>query len=520
MSPMDDESVPNEVTEQEETPVKKSSFERSSKRPIFDKLPEKMKDRTDWIGIAPHHVSSPELDASAWKPMDNADMPFTRNWALVLDDAQYTASMHDYPYKAINDGGNYRLALKHTNAKGETKVIGIAPRTGNIDNIQGDTKVTGKRFMTVARKRRGSDGVEVMFPLPHTGIWIAVKPAKDLRWLSFDTERSERRATVGRDTAGLSLSARSGYEQQDILDFIIEHITDINVLDYTPETILQHIDMLDIPVIIWGFLSAQYVNGHPVRIPCMVDPSKCNHVQEVLIRIANMGWLDSDKLTPKQMEFISDYRAQRTAEEVRQYRQEFSRLSDEVVTLSDGTEITLSIPTAAESMFVARRWVEDVISEIDKSLARSGRGKQVGEDRRLTYLMRGMQDTQLREYIPWIKKIGYTLDGGVGDNASAWSDEISDIENWCEEVSSDMEITKELYEAVKKFMSDRTIAIIGYPAVKCPKCQGGHEIGSDEYLAGDFETIVPLDMIKCFLVLMVRRLENTQALHPLSRTGR
>ncbi len=505
-----------------DSPKRKAIYEVNPKRAVFRPLSEEQKKRTDWIGLAPHHPDSPEADVDAWKPIDQDDMPHARDWATAVDDAQYTAIPHDYPYARANEYGSFAQSFKYTTLAGNIASIGIAPRDGEVKRMQGKTKLTGKSFITVVRRRRGSDGTELMFPLPHTGIWVAVKPAKDLRWLAFDTERAERRISVGRDTNGLMLSARSGYEQQDVLDFCIEHITDINVAGYSPENILQYIDGLDIPILVWGFCAAQYVKGYPVRIPCMVDPSKCSHVSEVWAMISNMGWLDRDKFTPEQLEFISDYRAQRTPEELKKYRESRRETINEVVTLSDGTRVTLTVPTAAHSLFAARRWVEDVTLAIDGSLSKSGRGNNVAEQRRYTYLMRGMEETQLREYIPWITKVEAPVGDGadLGEETTGWSDELPDIELWCEEVSSDEVITKELYEAVKKFMSDRTAAIIGYPAVKCPKCQGGYDVGDEKYMTEDVETIIPLDPIKCFLVLMARRLENTRMLHPLNPTAR
>ena len=97
---------------------------------------------------------------------------------------------------------------------------------------------------------------------------------------------------------------------------------------------------------------------------------------------------------------------------------------------------------------------------------------------------------------------------------------VEDIELWCEEVSSDHEITKEIYEAVKKFMSDRTSAVVGYPAFKCPKCQGGYDVGDEQYMQQEVETIIPIDPIKYFLASMARRLENTKQLFPTNPTGR
>lgn len=508
------------TVEQPAKPVEKAHYEVNPKRPVFKAATDEQKKRVDWIGLAPHHPKSDDALVEAWKPIDQDDQPHARDWAAAVDDAQFTATHHDYPYARANAYGNFAQSFKYTKLSGEVASIGIAPRDGAMSRMQGKTKLTGKSFLNVVRRQRGSDGTELMFPLPHTGVWVAVKPAKDLRWLAFDTERAERRVSVGRDTNGLMLSARSGYEQQDVLDFVIEHITDINVAGYSPENLLQHIDSLDIPILVWGFCAAQYVKGHPVRIPCMVDPSKCSYVAEIWAMISNMGWLDRDKFTPEQLEFISDYRAQRTPEELAKYRESRRKTMNEIFTLSDGTRITLSVPTAAHSLFAARRWVEDVTSAIDNSLTKSGRGKNVAEHRRFTYLMRGMEQTQLREYIPWITKIESPIGTGaeLGEEITAWTDELSDIELWCEEVSSDAVITKELYEVVKLFMSDRTAAIIGYPAMKCPKCQGGYDIGDEHYMTHEVETIIPLDPIKCFLVLMARRLENTQMLHPLNTT--
>lgn len=505
-----------------DTPVesKKSTFSFGN-RAVFKPVPEKHKGRDDWIGLAPYHSASKESSVDAWKPMDQDDMPHARDWVMAVDDAQYNSVTHDYPYVTVNAGGNFKLSLSHTTKDGKASKIGIAPHTGDVNKVHGSTRLTGKSFINVVRKKRNSDSAELIFPLPHTGIWVSVKPAKDLRWLSFDTERAERRITVGRDTNGLLLSARSGYEQQEILDFCIEHITDVNVKEYTPENLLGYIDQLDIPIIIWGFCAAQYVTGYPVRIPCMVDPSKCNHVSEVWAMLTNMGWMDNDRFTEEQLEFISDYRVQRTHEEVQKYRESRKNGISDIVTLSDGTRVTLSVPYAADSLAASRRWVTDVTNEIDQSLRRSGRDKNVGEHRRLTHLLRGMEETQMREYVPWISKVEAPLgEDGLGSENVGWSDKVEDIELWCEEVSSDHEITKEIYEAVKKFMSDRTSAVVGYPAFKCPKCQGGYDIGDEKYMEQEVETIIPIDPIKYFLASMARRLENTKQLFPTNPTGR
>lgn len=502
----------------QEKPKSKFTY---GKRVAFKPLTESQRGRDDWIGLAPYHSASPESSVDAWKPMDQDDMPHARDWAMAIDDAQYNSVTHDYPYVTVNSGGNFSLNLTHKTPEGSTARIGIAPRTADANKVNGSTRLTGKSFINVVRKRRNSESAELIFPLPHTGIWVAVKPAKDLRWLSFDTERTERRITVGRDTNGLLLSARSGYEQQEILDFCIEHITDINVKEYTPENILSYIDALDIPILVWGFSAAQYAAGFPVRIPCMVDPSKCNHVSEVWAMLTNMGWMDKDRFTESQLDFIADYRIQRTHDEIVAYRESRKHSNNEVVTLSDGIRLTLTVPFAADSLAASRRWVTDITNEIDQSLRRSGREKAVAEHRRLTHLLRSVEETHMREYSPWISKVEASLgEGELGSENVGWSDTVEDIELWCEEVSSDHEIAKEVYEAVKKFMSDRTLAVVGYPAHKCPKCQGGYDVGDEAYMEQEVETIIPIDPFKYFLASMARRLENTKQLYPTNPTVR
>lgn len=510
----------NQTEGTNETPVEETKVLFDLKRPIFTPLNDSDKKRADrWIGMPGYHQSSPYVDQASWKPFQDEDKPHMTEWGMAVDDAVYTGINGDYPYVEINkDPSKWSQFIKYQSFK-----LTVAPRDGALNKIQGQQNITGKTFLAAARKRHKESGAEVMFPLPHSGLWLAVKPAKDTRWLAFDTERGERRISIGRDTTGLMLSSRAGYEQQDILDFILEHVTYCNVKDYDSDTILNKISFLDLPFIIWGFCVANQVAGHPIRIPCLTDPAKCTNTVEVMLQLKAMAWYNNDKFTEKQLKHITEYRKDYTAEEVNAYLNDGIFSKKRTITMEDGTVVTLRIPTATHALYCSRRWCESVISEIDAALSRTGRKDSVPENNRYIHLMRGLEESHLREYSAWIERI----DIPVGDNEDelgagnfGWSTSIDDIENWLEEMSDDRDIAKKLYEEIKQYMSDMTLGVIGHPTYVCPACGGGHNIDDPEFAQQGIDCIVPIDLVKYFLVSMARQLEQTKAAYPINPMGR
>lgn len=503
-----------------ETPVEKTKVYFSVNRPIFTPIDEKNKKRSSrWIGIIGYHQSSPYVDQASWKPMQEEDKPHMNEWAMAVDDAVYTAINGDYPYLEINKNPDkWSQFIQYQQYK-----LTIAPRDGTLNKIQGQQNITGKTFLAAARKRHADGGAEVTFPLPHTGIWLAVKPAKDTRWLAFDTERGERRISIGRDTTGLMLSSRAGYEQQDILDFILEHVTYCNVKDYDDETILNQISFLDLPFIIWGFCVANQVAGNPVKIPCLTDPAKCANTVDVMLQLKAMAWYNNDKFTEDQLRHITEYRKDYTVDEVKKYLSSGIFSTPRTITLPDGTVVTLRVPTAAHALYCSRRWCENVIAEIDAALARTGRKDSVPENNRYIHLMRGLEESHLREYAAWIERIDIPVGASedeLGQGNIAWSNSLTDIENWLEEMSDDPDIAKKLYDDIKQYMSDMTMGVIGHPVYVCPECGGGHDIDSPEFAKQNIDCIVPIDLVKYFLVSMARLLEQTKAAYPINRMGR
>lgn len=516
---MTDEEMPsvndtdnNDVTEQ--VSDKPKTLLDVSKQVLikYDPDAEGAKKYGYWVGVSPYHASAGNMDPEHWKPVDPDDYPHLGDWAQAVDEAFFVASAEDYPQKEVSkDLGKWKQSFTHG-----TMNIGIMNRSGDLGKIKGNTKTTGRAFLTAVRTRQTSNGMECMFPLHGTGIWVGLKPAKDLRWLAFDTERTERRVSLGRQTNGLVFSARSGYEQQDVLDFILEHMTYCNVKGYDAETLLEKISVFDVSTLIWGFAVTNYIDGFPVKIPCLSNPSKCQHVTDAIMRIRNMSWVNSDKLNSEQIKFLADYKTDRTEDDLKKYQSSGIFETERTVKVDDWTTVTLRIPSAAHNLFCSRRWIEEVTEAIDGALSKSGRGENVADNKRLTHLLRGLEESQLREYVSWIKEIKVD----ISDEDSATSDSIDDIEAWCEEKSSDTDVTTKLYDAIKEYMGDMTVSVIGYPAFKCPSCEGGVDIGDSEFVNADVDSIVTLDPLKYFLALMVRKLEATKLLLPTNRMGR
>ncbi len=456
------------------------------------------------IGAAGYPAESDRIDPKYWSPIDPDDARAAMPWWVAVDDAYKSALFGDiYQTELDKAPQSWRQVVTHRG-----KDLVIAPRDYGVSKLSGNVELTGKKFTAAIRRSKG-DSSEIIVPLWHTGIWVSIKPAKDLRWLSFDAERIERRISIGRDTNGLILSTRAVYEQEDILNFTVEHITQANVSGFQPDELLKIIKGPDIPILSWACAVANYVDGYPYSIPCLHDPSKCMEVAEVRLDLKALSWVNPDKLTPAQIEHMYHQEKAYTLDEIKTYQEAGIFALDRRIVVDDAVTLTVQIPDAESYLAGGRIWTESIVDAIDnglKNASESNSGRNISDRSRMIQLMRGVTRTQLREFSPWIKRVDIKLD----DDTTVWSEAEGDIFNFLEENSNDPELVEKIHKVVKEYINEVTMNIIGYPSYRCPACDNGIDVNDADFHKAEVETIVAMDPIKAFFWLMDLRLEPTR----------
>ena len=462
------------------------------------------KDRSKYpfpIGASPYPPGSDKIDSKYWKPIDPADMPKAMKWWTAVDDAVKTALLDKsvYQNELSDNPTQWAQFMEH-----EGRVIKGRKRDFGVSKLEGEHELSGKKFMAAARHANKKSG-EFAFPLLHSGFMLAIAPAKDVRWLSFDAERAERRISIGRDSSGMVLSTRNAYEQQDILEFGIEHVVDCNVENFQQINLLSIIKATDIPIVAWGTAAANFIDGHPYAFPCLHDPAKCMDVTEGRLDLKNLSWMNKDKLNKYQLDQLANSNKVLSLAAIEKYQSEGIFGVERRIPVGDNIILIMQIPSAADYLNAAHIWLSMLMDTMDAGLKKATTDGNVPSDRsRYTHLMRGVNATQLREFSPWIKKVIITLDDD-GTTVTSGNDE--DVANFLEENSDDDALITKVQLAVRDYINEVTMNIIGYPSHKCSKCSTGLDLTDESFFTGTAEEIVAMDPIKTFFWLMDLKVE-------------
>lgn len=501
---VDDDYAPESDSEQQPEPesvIKPKVPFQLKHRVLFPLTPTDRARHPFSIGASPYPQGSDKIDPKYWKPIDPNDREKAMEWWTAVDDAVKSALLVDSVFQAEldKDPTLWTQGFEH-----EGRMIKGRKRDFGVSRITGEAELTGKKFLAAAR-HANKKSAEFTFPLMHSGFHLSIQPARDVRWLSFDAERAERRISIGRDSTGMILSTRNAYEQQDICDFGIEHAVDGNIENFQQLNLLSIIKATDIPTLAWGTAVANFIDGHPYSFPCLHDPQKCMTTTEGRLDLKNLAWNNKDKLTPFQLDHIANSNKIYSLEQIKKYQDDGIFGVERRIPVGDNITLIMQIPSAAEYLNAAHVWLNMLVEVMDDGLKKATTPGNVPTDRsRYIHLMRGVNQTQLREFSPWIKKVSIKMDND-GTVITSATDE--DVANFLEENSGDNDIITKVQDAVKSYINEVTVTIIGYPSHKCSVCGKGVDLTDDQFFNGTAEEIVAMDPIKTFFWLMDLKVE-------------
>lgn len=401
-------------------------------------------------------------------------------WAATYQMAVEMEPSNGYGAKALTrEGSQWGQGIE---VDGRT-TQGGAPELGAQDG----PKLTGQKAVMYMRSQMGL-GSWMTYPMYASGIWLMLKPPMDDDLLDFDVANSLKRIQLGRSTHGLIYSNQAVMQDGDLWDFIMRHVVNCNVVDWTPDLLASLMLSTDFQALVTHFASTIYPNGYTVAQPCSTDTSKCTYVAKGQVNLTKMVVVDRSMLTLEQKRFIADRFTKRTAEEIRNY-QKSGKWQMEKTLAHNGLTITFKIPTMGEYLNSGRMWIEDITTRVEELLGVKGTQKE--KDALMT---RYSLASLLRYYGHFVKQV--ETDQAVANDSESVIDML-------EILSADVELCEKIFTDASEYLEERTISMACIPAWQCPECGDTHVDGDRRH-----PYLIPVNASVLFFDLKDRRLSR------------
>lgn len=378
----------------------------------------------------------------------------------------------------------------------EGNLSGIAPvkfRSGGGGELKGNAAV-----LKVSRMLGLGDVINI--PLPHSGIWVTIKPATEKDLIDFYNSIFREKIMLGRSTYGLTLTNFSTYVNKRLFEFIVnKHVHAVNYdKEAIPKEKLQdYILIHDYHVLVWGFICSLYPNGYNYSRVCVNDIEKCTAKEEAKLNLAKLLWIDNKSLSEVQKNILYEVRPGKlNSEHYKKFISEHTRVSSTVLTLKQGIKVTFKVPTFAEHINDGMSWITTINNKIESEIIDADLGDDKEEEAKNELLTQYVKSSALRSISHFIDYIEFTEDKEIVTDRRS----ISQI---LETVSGDDEIRNKITEAVLKFQSDTTIALIGIPEYTCKSCNSPQN--PDPY-SERFSSVIPLDVLGLVFLLLTSKI--------------
>lgn len=363
--------------------------------------------------------------------------------------------------------------------------------SGSRPTFEEGAILTGEQALAATRRHLGLGG-NFTNVLPHSGIWLTLKPPLEETIIELYRQYNNIKTTVGRSTYGLLLSSYTGLVNELFTRFALSSMARNSVKDV--DNILKIISIHDIDIIIWMYVCTMYPNGFNHKAPCIADPTKCTHIVADLINVRRLFFFNQKNFTPDELKHLtSNSQASMTLESIEKFKASRAAREEKTITLCEGTEdevkFILQVPSAFEYFESTNRWINTIGSKVIEAL-----GVDSTFNDRNNLITEHATATQMRKYSHWVKEIRVA-------NGRIVSRE--DIESNLDLMSTSIQVRTEFDEKIQNYVEETRDAVIGIPDFKCPSC-GKYQI-TEEHTDPLKRSIVAIDVVHTFFTILVQR---------------
>lgn len=325
-------------------------------------------------------------------------------------------------------------------------------------------------------------------PLIHSGIWVTLKPPTELDLIEFYNNFFKNKIQVGRLTSGVTLSNFSVIFNNELINFICDHIHSINYSDIDKDNIRKYIKITDLPLLVWGFANTIFPTGFDYSRSCLNE--ECDYVAHGKINLSKLLWVDNTALTETQKNILSVQKPNNyTIDAYNKYQLEHKTTKANIKIGETDISLTLKVPTLDEYFDDGLNWVYALDTAINKLIT-----TDLSEKQRVAVIEEVIKTSSIRQYSHFIESIEFD-DNLITDKET--------LRKTLELLSSDENFAVETIQEISKFIDKVTLAMIGIPTYNCPNC--GQEQKAED-VSPNFTDIIPLDVSNVFFTLITIRL--------------
>lgn len=379
--------------------------------------------------------------------------------------------------------GDWRQSVKHNDTS-------LSARKVKMDRVSDP--------VLMIRSSLGQ-GSLVQIPLWHTGIWVTMRAPSNSALLDLDQRVRMEKNTLGRYSNGMAFSNVEVYTVAAYARFALEHVysatMEFDSVDQVDE-LMRTIKSTDYPQLLYGLLSAMYPDGYPFRQPCVANPHKCDYMDETILSIARLSWVDRDRLTAKQKRLMASRNHKMTKAELVEYQTEFP-FDNRAIKLNKSVTAYLTVPTLFEQIDAGYRWVDGIADSTNRAF-----GLKLSEVDRYRHITRAGMMTSLRQYAHWIDRLEIQDKDGVAPTVikdAVKKDEALEV------ISGENASLKLLDDSIMKWIDNCSVSIIALNKSSCPKCQ---EQPSEELTTHPH--LIPLDIGYVFFTLAALKIKRIE----------
>jgi hypothetical protein len=376
--------------------------------------------------------------------------------------------------------------------------IGVTTARGIPSNVSRSKVVSGKdALVTVASLMQGVKRI----PLWNSGIYITIKAPSIKDLIAYYNSVSIEGYDFGRENGAYYFMYADYKIKRVVLEQLLPKcLVGCNYKHWqNTKKLIRVISLHDYDVILWALASMIYRDGVPIKVVCAHED--CNYSEEVIADLSKMRFVDTSKLTPEAIEYMSNSDVKNNKDIADYYSKlkipDVYKFKTVNKATGDITYWCFDITTAncADYLDQGEALYADLLKENSAPTE--------------TDVVNFFSINHYRSYIPWIANIKCITEEGYHSDVVKDKDVIftingSDVNNK-EVLNHILDITQMETTDFPKFIEDyisRTkITYIAYPMSQCPKCHKPSEFAVQGF--------VPYDMQMHFFMMSLMRIWKT-----------
>lgn len=418
------------------------------------------------------------------------DVDFARSMTMVQNG--FRTMPRDNVYQKTTEDES-RLFLQELESEGQP----LKPATPTFKTGAKAQQHSGEAAVIRMMSLMGK-GSLLRVPLWHSGFWVTIKTPTDAKLLDMDYDIMKSRINLGRNLLGAIFSNDQVYLSEQLISLFMGCLYSSTLHPDIQNDILDYIKLPDLQTIAWAMASVVYPNGFPYTRPVFKDNNALNgDTIHGIVDISKLFFVDDNAISDKQKRhMVKKVKASMSKESLEAYQDNFVTPNRKVVKINDNLSIVVRNPSIREYLESGQSWMQQSIDQVNQVLS-----EEDEDNKRNDLLTNYFKASILSQYKHYIQEIHFLPDDA--DEPEIYSDQLT-IDALLERISSDDIIKDAILIAIRDFMDESVVSLVGTPT-----------ISGEKELHPRFPNIVPMDALYTFFTLTIRktrRIKNQELL--------